>query len=286
MLIMSIKYFLLVFVLLLFTSCSSTGTYLVNVLAKLGEYQKIKNIPYNEKNTLDIYLPNSESKQASVVVFFYGGCWGACQTTFKEDYEFLADALTQKGYIVVIPNYRLYPKVKFQTIITDAAQAVEWVKNNISKYKGDNKNIFLMGHSSGAHLAIMLSVKKAYLKSQTYSSIKGAIGLAGPYDFIPYTEPYLPGVFGKESKAAYSQPINFIQGDEPALLLIYGKKDTIIKAKNIINMTKKIKEKKGEVKAVYYKNLAHIDLITGFTRPFRDKKLLYEVECFIRSHTE
>lgn len=268
------------------TSCASTGSYVVNGIAKLGSYQKVKNVSYNAKNTLDIYIPDSipDAKNAPVVVFFYGGCWGACQTTFKGDYEFLADALTKQGYVVVIPDYQHYPKVKFQTIISDATVATQWVKDNISKHKGDSNNIFLMGHSAGAHLAIMLSVNEDYLMPDTYSSIKGGIGLAGPYDFIPYTEPYLSAVFGPESEAAYSQPINFIQGDEPPLLLMYGEKDTTVEPNNIVSLTKVIEQKNGRIKAVYYKDLDHVEMMTGFTRPLRYQKIVDDVDAFIAKY--
>jgi len=65
--------------------------------------------------------------------------------------------------------------VKFQAIISDASHATQWVKNNISQYNGDDQNIFLMGHSAGAHLAIMLSMKESYLKADTYATIKGEL---------------------------------------------------------------------------------------------------------------
>ena len=282
-LLMVIKRTTILIIFLLSTSCASTGSYFVNLIAKLGDYQKVKNIPYNAENNLDIYIPDSttDEQKIPVVIFFYGGCWGACQNTAKEDYEFLADALTEKGYLVVIPDYQHYPEVTFKTIISDTASATQWVKDNISLYKGDDQSIFLMGHSAGAHLAIMLSVNQQYLQPKTYASISGGIGLAGPYDFIPYTESYLPDIFGPESEAAYSQPINFIQGNEPSLLLLYGKKDKTVKPKNIINLTKKIEEKNGRIKAVYFDNLDHEEIITGFTRPLREQKLLDEVDAFI-----
>lgn len=280
---MAIKHTFILIILLLATSCTSTGSYFVNLIAKLGDYEKVKNIPYTANNKLDIYTPDSATyeKKAPVVIFFYGGCWGACQNTAKEDYEFVADALTEKGYLVVIPDYRHYPDVTFQGIISDAAHATRWVNDNITRYNGNNQNIFLMGHSAGAHLAIMLSVNQDYLKLETYASIKGGIGLAGPYDFIPYTEPYLPAIFGPESKAAYSQPINFIRGDEPPLLLLYGEQDDTVKAKNIINLTKEIEKQQGQVKAIYYKDMDHVEIMTGFTRPLRNKKLLRDIDAFI-----
>jgi len=281
---MIIKTLLTLSYALFLSSCATTGSYLVNTLAKLGDYQKIANIQYSAENKLDIYIPDSATDKSKlpVVIFFYGGCWGACQSTYKGDYEFLADALTAKGYLVVIPDYRLYPAVKFDTIIADAAAATQWVKDNISKYKGDADSLFLMGHSAGAHMAIMLCVNEEYLEPTTYASIRGGIGLAGPYDFIPYTEPYLPGVFGPESEAAYAQPPNFIEGNEPPLLLMYGAKDDLVEPKSIINLSKAIEDKNGQVTAITYPELDHVSLITSFTRPLRKQDLVDEVDSFIK----
>ena len=220
-------------------------------------------------------------------MFFYGGCWGACQNNlYKNDYEFVADSLTQKGYTVVIPDYRLYPRVNFPLIIQDAADAVTWIHKNIKNYNGDTNNIFLMGHSAGAHLTMMLNIKEQYLAKNVRQDIQGAIGLAGPYDFLPYTDSYMPKLFGKQANAAYSQPVNFINGDEPPMLLMYGNKDKSVMPKNIINFTNAIKAKHGKVQSIYYDNLNHVDMMTGFTRLLPNKKLVDDVNQFILHHLQ
>jgi len=281
---MIIKTLLTLSYALFLSSCATTGSYLVNTLAKFGDYQKIEDIQYNAKNKLDIYIPDAatDANKLPVIVFFYGGCWGACQSAYKSDYAFLADALTEKGYIVVIPDYRLYPDVKFDTIIADAASATQWVKDNIESYKGDSNNLFLMGHSAGAHMAIMLIANEEYLEPTTFAALQGGIGLAGPYDFIPYTEPYLPGVFGPESEAGYAQAANFIDGSEPPMLLMYGAKDDLVEPKSINNLSKAIEDKNGQVIAITYPELDHISVLTSFTRPLRKQDLVDEVDNFIK----
>jgi dipeptidyl aminopeptidase/acylaminoacyl peptidase len=79
----------------------------VNGLAGFDDYTVVKNIQYgpSELNHLDIYISPSPDAQSPlnmpVIVFFYGGCWGGCYTGFKEDYLFVAQALTSLGYIAV-----------------------------------------------------------------------------------------------------------------------------------------------------------------------------------------
>ena len=280
-----VKTFIVLMLLSLLSSCASTGSFVVNLAAKAGNYQKHTHIPYRKDKSLDVYTPEPKKNDPSpVVIFFYGGCWGACQSTDKSDYEFIADTLASKGYVVVIPDYRHYPQVKFDQIIADAAQATEWVYQNIALYHGDNQKLFLMGHSAGGHLAAMLGANEDYLSPEVYQSVKGVIGLAGPYDFIPYTEDYLPDIFGPAQQAAYTQPINFIDGNEPPYLLLYGDKDVTVMRKNIVNLTAKIKSKSGRVESRIYKDMDHLDIVTGLSRILFDKKLVGDIESFLEAH--
>jgi len=282
---------LLLVTILLISACASSSIKIVNSLAKNRGYTLTENISYgpHHLNKLDLYLPkqaNSTGKAKAVVMFFYGGCWGSCLKFRKEAYLFVGQALANKGHIVVIANYRTYPQVRFQVLIRDAARSVEWVKENIGRYNGDSKSIFLMGHSAGAHMAATLAYDKRYLKRKTWKSIKGMIGLAGPYDFYPFKENYQFKVFAPKLHYLDSQPIRFVTGKEAASLLLYGDKDRTVKRKNIINLAKRIREKGGVVKTHYYRKLGHIGLIASMSRPFqRSRPVLNNIHQFIQKHS-
>ena len=70
---------------------------------------------------------------AKVVIFFYGGSW---RNGSKTDYRFVAQALTSRGFIVVLPDYRVYPQVIFPAFVEDGALAVRWVRDNDSDIRG------------------------------------------------------------------------------------------------------------------------------------------------------
>ncbi|WCM18316.1 hypothetical protein NDK50_12660 [Paraburkholderia bryophila] len=53
------------------------------------------------------------------------------------------------------------------------------------------------------------------------------IGLVGPYDFLPLTDPVLKDVFPAPLRAA-NQPINFVSGDEPPVFLAAGRGDSTV----------------------------------------------------------
>lgn len=275
------KVFLFPVMGLILSSCTSASLWMVNTLAKLDDYSVHQNIAYAEHslNQLDVYMPEKQAGQDAstypVVIFFYGGCWGGCTTRTKEDYEFVAQALTSHGYLVVLTDYRRHPEVTFGTIIKDASDSVEWVKANISRYGGNDHALFLMGHSAGAHLAAMLTLNEEYLQRDTYGDVKGFIGLAGPYDFLPFTQPYQYLVFGPEPKYAASQPINFVDGTEPPLLLLYGQDDTAVYPRNIKNLSAKINKKKGEVEVHIYEDIDHYSILAALSLPYQDKDAVF-----------
>jgi len=271
---------------LLLTACASISVGYINNLAKNNNSIAGKDIAYadNKTNRLDIYKPK-QSINAPVVVFFYGGCWGACQSYSKKHYRFVAQALTSNGIVAVIVDYRTYPKVLFGDIIRDTSQSVEWVKNNISRFGGDPNKIFLMGHSSGAHLAATLICDRRYLTKNTYNNIRGFVGLAGPYDFLPFTANYQKQVFAPSTNYYLSQPINFVTGNEPPMLLLYGNRDVTVERRNIINMRNKIIQLGGKVESHIYDKLSHVKLISALAIPFQNKSpVLKDILSFISRH--
>ncbi len=258
------------------TACNHPGLVVVNSLASFDNYTAVENIAYGQHplNRLSLYLPENKSK--ATIIFFYGGCWGGCETLNKEEYLFVAQALTAKGFTVVIPDYRRHPEVKFAVIMHDAAYAVQWVKDHIADYGGDPKQLFLMGHSAGAHIAAMLTLDESYLTPETYHAIKGFIGLAGPYDFLPFTDAYQKVVFGPKENYPKTQPVNFVDGTEPPLLLLYGNDDDTVKQVNIESLTQIVKRKGGCVKSYRYDNLGHAALLGALSIPLRAQETVLD----------
>lgn len=218
---------------------------------------------------LDLYLPAPQQASRATVIFFYGGCWGGCMTVNKGYYRFVAQALTAHGYAVAIADYRRYPEVRFAAIMDDTVQAVAWVKTHIGRYGADPDKLFLMGHSAGAHLGAMLALNETYLPPDIYHSIKGFVGLAGPYDFLPFTDAYQHEVFGPKENYPASQPVNFVQGTEPPLLLLYGNGDATVKPVNIESLSRKVKQAGGCVETHVYDDLDHIALLGALSIPLQ-----------------
>jgi acetyl esterase/lipase len=265
------------------TGCSDTALMVANTLARFDDYSLTANQPYGAHalNRLDIYQPNEKAK--GTVIFFYGGCWGACRTFTRENYRFVAQALTSQGYVVVIPDYRRYPEVLFPQMMEDSATVVAWVRNNIARYGARPDQIFLMGHSAGGHLAVMLTVNERYLGARLHQNIRGFIGLAAPYDFI-FDKSYLPKVFAGLDYQE-SQPSHFVDGSEPPLLLLYGNEDEAVYLRNIINMTRIVQQEGGKVEPHIYSGVDHATILAALSIPYRSRfEVMNHITAFLQRH--
>jgi acetyl esterase/lipase len=211
---------------------------------------------------LDIYAPHAATN-APVVVFFYGGSWEAGRRRW---YRYVGESLASNGVIVVIPDYRKYPDVRFPEFMQDAAIATKWTFAHAAEFGGDAQRVFVMGHSAGGHIAALLACDKRYLNAVGVQprDLAGMIGLAGAYAFLPYQEDEAE-IFGDDATGRFdSQPINFVDGDEPPMLLLQGQADREVTPNNAEVMAERAQAMDGTATLKLYPSVDHGDLLIAF----------------------
>ncbi|HTA64340.1 MAG TPA: alpha/beta hydrolase [Xanthomonadaceae bacterium] len=251
-------------VCLLLAGCARIGL----VVANIGvDSRAITTVRFDRAHalSLDVHRPVGAVGKAPVVVFFYGGSW---RNSTREDYRFVGQSLARAGLLVVVPDYRKAPQVSFPAFIEDGARAVAWTRQHAAEYGGDPARIYLMGHSSGAHIAAMLGTDGGYLDAVGMKprDLAGVIGLAGPYDFLPLTDPDLKEVFGRESDWPKSQPVNFVDGDEPPFLLLQGSADTLVMPRNAPRLAAKLQAAHEPVELRMFDGVGHAGLLIDLLR--------------------
>lgn len=134
-----------------------------------------------ELNALDIYRP-LEGDNLPVMIFIHGGAWRAGDKEWEGDKP---QFFTSQNYVFASVNYRLSPQVQHPAHVQDVAHAIAWLHEHVSEYGGDPDRMFVLGHSSGAHLAALVATDEEYLQEagEDLSIIKGVIVLdGGGYD--------------------------------------------------------------------------------------------------------
>ncbi|RFC62824.1 alpha/beta hydrolase [Fulvimarina endophytica] len=262
----------------------------LNAVTSGAGYRVVENVRYmpGERGTLDLYIPDGVAANAPLVVYVHGGSWDSGS---KDIYLFVGQSLASEGMIVAVPNYRLYPETRFPGFVEDAARATVAAARLADRGEygiaAGRHPLFLMGHSAGAEIAGLLATDGRYL-SRAGGSIRdlsGFVGLAGPYDFLPLTEERYKRIFPEATRAA-SQPVNFVDGDEPPMLLIAGSADTTVDPKNTRSLAAKARSAGVPVESRIVDGVDHIGVITAFATALdlSDRSIRSEVLNFIRRH--
>jgi acetyl esterase/lipase len=239
-------------------------------------------IAYAERSRhrLDICRPQ-DSVAAPVIIFFYGGAW---RSGNKELYRYVAKALARRGYVAVVPDYRIFPEVCYPDFLDDGALVVRWVKDNIAQFGGDPEKIFLKGHSAGAHIAAMLSIDSRWLDKvglRPGRDIAGLIGIAGPYDYMPLRDETLKVIFGGSDRPE-TQPIFHVSAGAPPALLITGGRDRLVEPGNSTRLAARLVAAGNNAKVLIYRRVGHYVIIAALAPLLRFLvPVLRDVDAFI-----
>lgn len=216
-----------------------------------------------------------------VVVFVYGGSWTGGD---RRRYGFLGHALAARGFVTVVPDYRLVPEVAYPAFVEDAAAAVRWARDHAAAHGGDPERIAVAGHSAGAYNALMLASDPKYTDpaSPDHLPLAAAVGLAGPYDFLPLDVRATRRAFAGASDLPATQPVNIVTADGPPLLLAHGADDTTVRPANSRALARAARAQGRDVRLEIYPDTGHAEILLAFTRLFRgEPPVLDHVTTFL-----
>jgi acetyl esterase/lipase len=257
--------------LLALGACAPLTT--LNALSSLDSHARVSDIAYGAlpRQRLDIYRPAGAAPAGGwpVVVFFYGGSWNSGE---RADYGFVGAALASRGMLALVADYRLYPAVRFPDFLVDSAQALAWALTHAADQGGNPRRVFVMGHSAGGYNAAMLALDKRWLAGtgHTPQALAGFIGLAGPYDFLPISNPDAQPVFFHPDYPPDTQPLAFASAAAPPSFLAAGSTDALVNPeRNTVALAARLSAAGVAVRLQRYAHVDHVTLIGAFGLPLR-----------------
>ncbi len=181
------------------------------------------------RHKLDVYAP-SEGRDHPVVLWIHGGGW---RRGDKSAVQSKPNVFVENGYVFVSINYRFVPEATVKEMAGDVAKAIRWVHDHIGGYGGSRENLFVMGHSAGAHLAALICTDQQYLQAEGLSltditgcvpidtaayDVASQVGNLGPLRGRTYTS-----VFGEDrANQKEVSPMSYVaegKGIPPFLIL-------------------------------------------------------------------
>lgn len=251
--------------------CSAAGV--LNAVAG-KDHQGQQGIAYgpDPRQQLDIYQPRAGNRPPTppLVVFFYGGSWSRGE---RAEYRFVGEALASAGAIVVVPDYRLSPGVRYPEFVRDSAAAVKWAFDHAAELGGSPDNVVVMGHSAGGYNAAMVALDRRWLDGAGLApqrKLAGWIGLAGPYDFLPIENRETQVAFRWPDTAADTQPIVHVTPQAPRTLLLAAIKDDLVNPqRSTVGLGERLKAAGVPVRVELYPRVNHVTLLAAMAQPLR-----------------
>jgi acetyl esterase/lipase len=237
-------------------------------------------ISYGEgaRQVFDLY--HATGKARPILVYLYGGSW---QSGRRAIYRFLGRSFARRGFLTAIPDYRLHPEVRFPAFPEDAARVLAFVRTHAFSWGGDPDNLFLMGHSAGAHSAALLAFEGARYGAPP---LKGVIALAGPMSFNPLEHESVKAVFEGHAPIDEARPIKRAHGRAPPLLLLHGANDKTVGAHNSQHLAEAVRAAGGAAELKLYPGLGHTGIVSSIAWPLRWRaSVLADILGFLSRHT-
>jgi acetyl esterase/lipase len=251
-------------------ACSPLATINTLLPSDGGSRLAARDVAYGSdpRQKLDVYVPDNAPANAPVMMFIYGGGW---DNGSKNDYSFVGHAFASRGFVTVVPDYRLVPQVRFPDFVHDCADALRWVQDNAASHGGDLRRVHLSGHSAGAYNAMMIALDRRYgaRAGVRPGLVKSVSGLAGPYDFLPFDDSRTIAAFGQHPRPAETQPVNYAGRAAPRVFIATGDADTTVFPRNTYALGRKLKAAGATVEVKTYPGVGHPGILLALNRSFR-----------------
>jgi acetyl esterase/lipase len=215
------------------------------------DMQLVKNVVYGSlpRQRLDVWRMSTTPLHAPVVLFIHGGSWTMGDK--REQGRPMLHEFVRRGWIAVVPNYRLAPRHPWPAQIEDVTRVLGWVKKNIATHGGDPERVVVSGGSAGGQLAalVALSAKDATWRPHDMTdvadwSVRGAMPFYGVLETtgdeahwrglgrgirillerrivqVPYE--------GNEPLYRAMSPFDRIGADAPPFFVVQGRNDTLV----------------------------------------------------------
>lgn len=216
---------------------------------------------HNPFQQLDLYVPEGAGP-FPVVVWIHGGAWVAGD----KNHPRALPLLVSQGFAVASINYRLAQHEPHPAQINDCKNAVRWLRKHADRYRLDPNKIGAWGHSAGGHLTALLGTTGDIAAvdegnepkdPKRETAVQAACDWAGPTNFasiaaqqgpdaeLDFNDPHGPlaVLMTGKSKAARNgaSPVNRLSADDAPMLIVHGKRDTVVPVEQASELDDKMK---------------------------------------------
>ena len=230
---------------------------------------------HSPSQIMELFLPPPHQQEdqrpaEGVVVFVHGGAWGSGSPSM---YRLLALPLEPMNWAVAVVGYRIYPEGDASSQIQDLEMAMKVLQREHPEIC--QRNVCLMGHSSGSHIALLTLVERLRHKLELHRAgndtalqqwenslvkINSFVGVSGPYNIFNH--------FDFEASRGVEQisPMQPACGNSREKFLRYSP------AVQLSHLTKSLSSKERNLLSGYFPKMTLIHGMEDSTVPYSSSK--------------
>jgi arylformamidase len=214
-----------------------------------------------EVESLDWYP--SKRPNAPLVFFVHGGAW---RRGIAQDYAMAAAWLNQLGIHLVVPDFSAVTDVQgnLMTLFDQLQRALTLTAQTASNMGANPQRIYVVGHSSGAHLAACL----AAFNWQGSAPVHSLLCCSGMYELEPVSlsarSQYVK--FSLEALQALS-PQRHLQQFNMPIALLCGDQESPEFKRQAQEFAQNLSDKKAILRFYWGHGLNHFEMLKSFSSP-------------------
>ncbi len=219
-----------------------------------------------DRNVLDLYLPAQQG--APLLLFVHAGAWIKGD---KAEYAELGRFYASQGIATAVINYRrsLNGANRHPGHVEDLVTALAWLQQQRSRF-GFGAEVYVSGHSAGAHMAGVLTTSSDFGKVV----LAGCIGLEGIYDiprlhqvFPTYKDWFLTHAFGDEALWPAASPQFQAVINPMRWLVIHSLQEELVDLQQSTDWVRKLTQEQVPAELVASDFGSHYDVVRAAAKP-------------------
>jgi acetyl esterase/lipase len=138
--------------------------------------------------------------------------------------------------------------------------------------------------SAGGHTAALFALDQRHLRRAGVpaAAVRGFVSVAGPVA-TSWTDADVKALMGPPESWPATHPMIQVDGTEPPLLLLHGKRDRTVSPGNSVRLAMRIRERGGCARVITYRGLDHVGIVVALSVPRLEiAPVMRDVMTFLR----
>ncbi|WJJ94971.1 alpha/beta hydrolase [Neopusillimonas aromaticivorans] len=196
----------------------------------------------------------------------HGGAWRAGKAS---SYHFPAEMFLDNGVSYIGLDFGNVQDIGLDGMVAQLRKALAYIHKNAEKLGIDPKQIYISGHSSGAHLGGVILTTDWSKLGVPQDIIKGATLISGMYDLKPVRQSarssYVPFTDDIENTMSTQRHLNQIN---TPIILAYGGLETDEFKRQTKDFADAMKKANKPVELIFSEFSNHFEIMDDFGNPY------------------